>query len=306
MRRRLKVLTGWRRSCEFVGFALALMAYFPAPASALSITFDGVANGVASTGFSNGGALLAPGSLDPRYALIHVPSGCTGVTCQEAILDPFGPSTWVVLGPNGTYPLNGTWGSDDANSQWIGPRADQTNPETGGSIFPYVEVFASDTDFYAYRLVFNLTMLGLDPTTADIQLAWASDAGVDSAIRLCGVSSILDPVCAAGTAITGSANGGPMSLTTVSIVQGVDNAFFSNGLNALDFIIYNPTLSEGTLNPSGLRVDIISATTSDSPRQVPEPDTIWLLAAGLGTLIAGRRCRKWCTSNQECVRVNGV
>ena len=220
--------------------------------------------------------------MDPHYVLLQLPPGCTPVTCPEAVGDQFGPSAYV-LGPNGTDPVNGTtWALNDANSQWLGPRA-----------LPFVDVLASDADPYVFRMVFNVSALGLDPTTTNIQLAWASDTATNSAIRLCSVTSISDAACAAGTTITGSANGGPLGMTSVSLVHGLNGAFFSSGLNALDFIVYN---GGSTPSPLGFRVDILSATASDvavappPPQPVPEPTSLVLLGTGaLGVLVARRR-----------------
>jgi hypothetical protein len=50
---------------------------------------------------------------------------------------------------------------------------------------------------------------------------------------------------------------------------------------ALDFIVYNTPLDDGP-NPSGLRVEILSATASDTPpAPVPEPSTWVLFGAGM-------------------------
>ncbi|MCS7026132.1 MAG: PEP-CTERM sorting domain-containing protein [Bryobacteraceae bacterium] len=281
---------------------LACAAMLAATSNAAIVSFNSVFvngfPGVFSTGFSSSNTLLSGGAVDPHYTLIKLPAGCSGVPCAEDGVNPsgplglFGPSTYVVLGPNGTYPLNGVaWvRPNDSNSQWIGPRADQTNPVQGVN-----HIFSSSTDFYAYRMVFNLTAMGLVPSTANIQLAWLSDNNTNgsspllmSHIRLCAINSASDPVCPASTMITGSGNAGQGSatLTPVSIVHGVNNAFFSAGLMALDFIVYNANIPDGQLNPSGLNVDIISATAED----IPEPATVSLISFGLlGLGLAARR-----------------
>jgi hypothetical protein len=252
--------------------------------NAAIVHFNGVPNGVFSTGLSASNTLLSGGAVDPHYTLIKLPTGCSGIACQETSTpgDLFGPATYVVLGPAGTYPLNGTWTANDANSQWIGPRADQTNPPEGqGSTFDTTGIFSSNDDFYVYRLVFNLTALGLNPATANIQLAWLSDnnsngGALTSHIRMCGISSASDPVCSAGSTVPGSTNAGQSSgtLSPVNITSG-----FTSGLMALDFIVYNPVVPIGWNNPSGMRVQIISATADDNA--IPEPATIGLIGLGL-------------------------
>lgn len=262
--------------------------------TSFAVSFKNVANGVWNTGITTGNVLLAGGAADSNYSLIYLPSGCVGTNpnCQEngTSGDAFGPATYVVLGPNGTYPLvSGAWTlpNDTTNgadsSQWLGPRANQTNPVQGGTTFPNVEVFASDSDFYVYRMVFNLSALGLDPTTASISLGWLSDnRGAPDAnptnnahIRLCGINSATDPVCNVGTMVANSGNAGQSAgtLSQVSITSG-----FTTGLMALDFIVYNAVVPDTWLNPSGLRVVI---NTADAQAAIPEPGTLSLLGLAL-------------------------
>ena len=160
------------------------------------------------------------------------------------------------------------WAStNDLNSGWIGPRANQTNPVTGGTTFPNVEIFGAPGSPYVYRMVFNLTALGLNPLTANIQLGWISDGNSGSQIRLCSIASAADPVCAAGTTITASSNTGPTDplFSSVSIQHGFGNANFTAGLMALDFIVPHTPLAPGQLNPSGVRVKIFFASASFRP-----------------------------------------
>jgi hypothetical protein len=259
-----------------LGLTLLAISVAAVPAHAAPASFKNVNGGVYSTGLNISASALSGGAVDPHYVLHSLPAGCSGVACQEAttVGDLFGPSTYVVLGPNGTFPLVPTaWAvPNDTNSSWIGPRANQTNPITGGTTFPNVEVFAHASSPYVYRMVFNLTGLGLVPDTARLKLRWLSDGGPGSEIRLCPITSVSDPVCAPASAITGSGNAGPLStlLSPVLIADGVNNADFTSGLMALDFIVVNPAVASGQLNPSGFRV-IIDEALADPPSTGPLP-----------------------------------
>lgn len=270
--------------------------------TSFAVSFKNTANGVWNSGITTGNVLLAGGASDDNYKLIKLPTGCAGAACQETATpgDLFGPNSYVVLGPNGSFPLvPGAWSlqNDTSNgpnsSQWIGPRANQNNPVVGGTTFPNVEVYASDTDFYVYRMVFNLTALGLSPVGANISLAWLSDNSnapafsptLSSHIRLCAIASASDPVCDVSTMVANSGNGGQSagSLTPVSINSG-----FTGGLMALDFVVYNSVIGAG-LNPSGLRVVINSA---EATSVVPEPATLGLMSLALiGMGLYSRRKR---------------
>jgi len=271
-------------------FLTSLMALTVQAAS-----FMHVNNGVWSTGFSSGGTVLAtnvPATVDPHFYLLYTPAGCSGPSCIQDGGAPFGVNSYVVQDPGGQYPFTGTWLSNNANSSWIGPRSNQFNPMVGGTA-PNNEVFASATDFYVYRMVFNLSSLALLYNTANIQLAWLSDNNANNAataqahIRLCGITAVTDAVCNLSTAIGSSSNTGQnsLSLTNVSIAHGVNNANFSAGLNALDFIVYNQTVPFGA-NPSGMRVQLISANADPDPNPpIPEPASLLLISTGL--MVAG-------------------
>jgi len=272
-----------------------------------AVSFKNTANGVWNTGITTGNVLLGNGANNnPTYTLIHLPAGCSGANenCQQDNGSQFGPETYVVLGPNGTYPLvAGAWTlqNDTVNganaSQWIGPRANQVTPIQGGPNGDGPlnnEIFSSNDDFFVYRMVFNLGALGLNPASASISLGWLSDnRGAPDAnptnnahIRLCGISSASDPVCNLGSMVANSGNAGQgaATLSQVSISSG-----FTTGLMALDFIVYNAAVPATQFNPSGLRVVINSA---DADTEIPEPGTLSLLGfalLGLGAYARRKR-----------------
>lgn len=263
---------------------------------AQAASFLSVANGVWSTGVDNAGVVLAGGSVDPHYTLIP-PTACTTAdsTCLQSPGTLFGPSSYVLV--DNLFPLQTTspaWVSGNGpSSKWIGPRGDQSTTQTGSNLFASNAV----DQFYVYRMIFNLGALGLTGSNANISLAWASDNnGVFdsngnpialSHIRLCSISSASDPTCGIGSVVQGSGNlGQNQSLYTVHITNGV-NASFTSGMMALDFVVYNSVLAFGA-NPTGLRVDILSATADN----VPEPASLGLMGAGLLAIgIVSRRKR---------------
>lgn len=281
------------RRCLLLPAAMLLTCALASAASFLN-----VANGVWSTGFNVAGSLLPQTgvNVDGNYRLQQVPTGCAGVQCTTDGSTPFGNGAFVVENPGGQFPFN-VWLNNNANSQWIGPRANQTNPNVNGTTFPNVGVFGSSTSPYVYRLAFNLSALGLDPTTANIQLAWLADnsdnAGnplLSSHIRLCAISSLGDPLCPGGI-VPNSGNAGPAgtSLTPVSIVHNGTSVVFSSGWMALDFVVYNSPIAFGN-NPSGMRVQMLSADAQPDST-IPEPATLALVSAALITLGALRKRR---------------
>jgi hypothetical protein len=263
-----------------------------------TINFQNVNSGVWNTGtssFSSPNLIMTSlGSADPHYVLVPPASCQTGgsqvstINCEEAAGNPFGPSSYVLSSTNNQYPFDGAWPyeqEDDGptSSRWIGPRPDQTNPVVPGN-----NPFASGTEFYIYRMTFNLGLLGLNSGTMNIQLKWLSDnptnnqgttnppPTVQSNIRLCTVGSQNDTsvgTCANEVATGNPGQGASAFGDTVSIVSA-----FTTGWYALDFVVYNSVVDNQNLNPTGLRVQIVSATASDS---VPEPATFGLMASAL-------------------------
>lgn len=116
---------------------------------------------VFGTGLDPGGALLAPGAVDPHYIL-----------AASADWDYPGPDAIVV---NDGWPIDGTWLLNGPNSKWIAPRADQGSTGAGNA----------EGD-YTYQTTFSLT--GYDPGQVVLRGGWATDnTGLDILVN--GVSS---------------------------------------------------------------------------------------------------------------------
>lgn len=143
-----------------------------------------------------------------------------------------------------------SWMSNGPGSQWIAPSANQTSSGAGN---------------YMYRTTFDLS--GFNPSTASISGLWAADdKGLD--IKINGVS-------------TGQS-------TNTTFNPFAINSGFVSGLNTLDFLVLNDPNNHG-LNPSGLRVEFLSATarigTSVPASVVPIPAAVWLFGSGLVGLL---------------------
>ncbi len=151
----------------------------------------------------------------------------------------------------------GYWLANSSISRWIAPAVNQGYPSGAAN---------HAAGSYTYRLSFDLT--GLDPGTALISGGWAADNS-GTAILLNGVS-------------TGNFVNSYSSLKPFTLGSG-----FVAGINTLDFVVNN--LPAGGANPTGLRVEFLSAMATP----VPVPAAAWLFGSGLVGLFrfARRRAR---------------
>ncbi len=248
--------------------------------SASAVTFKNTANGVWSTGLDGSAVVLAGNTADSHYLLIK-PTGCD-VVPAPANCSGFGPNAITVVGPPGTV-----WSANDAESAWVGPIGNQQSVGSN-------DIYNSSTDFFVYRMLINFAALGLYADTANVSLRWLSDNNVNnvntpsqqSHIRVCSVANANSPVCAESTRVTGS-NSGAENTNPFSSQAPVNigPSYFTGQLIALDFIVFNSPIAFGG-NPSGLRVQILSAEADP----VPEPMTLSMM--GLGLLGLGLYARR--------------
>jgi hypothetical protein len=130
-------------------------------------------------------------------------------------------------------------------SKWLQPFSGNNDMAEGG--------------YYTFRTTFSLE--GLDPATASIAGRISSDNNTE--VFLNGVSM--------------GAISGPQAFltwTAFAITSG-----FVNGLNTLDFVVYNIPAAPGSRNPVSLRVEMDGNATV-----VPEPASLALLVSGLSAL----------------------
>jgi PEP-CTERM motif len=188
-----------------------------------------------NTGVDAVGAVLPGNSVgDAHYSLVATPVGSTG--------------TLRVVSAAGGYPV-GPWLGDNTLSRWIGPGNDDDVNGPAGA--------------YTYRTTFDLA--GLDPASAVIAGAWATDNnGLDILIN--GIS----------LGYTTASNQFQLGFAAFSVTSG-----FRAGINTLDFRVAN----DG--GPAGLRVQM--AGSADLGSEVPEPASLALTGVALLGLAATRR-----------------
>jgi hypothetical protein len=173
---------------------------------------------------------------------------------------PNGSASAYVTSTSG-FPFDGqsySWVANTGSSQWISPQSS------------YPNMGSDPAGYYTYETTFSLA--GFDPSTAVIVLNVAADN--DLTISL---NNNLEPFSIAGSDLS---NQHTMHAFTLS-------SGFLPGTNTLDFTVYNIPQDSG--NPSGLQVQIVSATAIDPP--IPEPGTLLVFGTGVLALSAFARRR---------------
>jgi len=223
------------------------MSVLAAGAYASSIT-------IFNTGVDGSGAPQPDGTVgDLHYALSYlgssyVPGSTTG-----------SPIETIVRTDGTTFPLDVyTAFAGDTQSAWIGPNNLGANNNYD---------FNGPAGYYDYRTIFDLS--GLNPATAQLMITWAMDnVGVDVLLNNVSLGQAYPPSGTQGFF------GTPPSF---SVTSG-----FVQGLNTLDFIVYNVP-DNNSDNPVALRIEV-SGTASLLDSAVPEPLSLGLMGSGLVAL----------------------
>jgi len=262
-------------------FVLSSLVLLCAGVAAHAVSFKNTANGVWSTGLDASAVVLTGNTADSHYFLIP-PTGCNVIPAPSNCTG-FGPNAITVVGPPGTL-----WSANDAGSAWVGPIGNQSAVQNNS-------IYNSSSDPYTYRMIVNFAALLLDPLTANVSLRVLSDNNVNnlanpsdqSHIRVCAVGDASNRTpCGSTSRVTGSATGAENTNPFSSQAAiNINSSYFTSALMAIDFVVYNSPIAFGA-NPSGLRVEVLSATADP----VPEPMTVTLIGVGmLGLGLLARR-----------------
>jgi hypothetical protein len=177
------------------------------------------------TVFGTGGSgTLAAGTADPNYILVGSIAGTTQVGVQTGNI--------VVTASNGGFPMPSVWVGDVPNlGFWISPQTTYIkSPGTQDAAGKFI-----------YEQKFNLS--GFQPSTASIVGSYAADSYL-LGIYLNGV-------------LVNKGGESYAALTAFTI-----NSNFVSGVNTLDFVANNNASSGTSPNPTGLFVEIKSATAT--------------------------------------------
>jgi PEP-CTERM motif len=164
-------------------------------------------------------------------------------------------------GLGGGWTFNTTNAGSTAGSAWIMPGSTQTANFT-------------DQTQYTYRTSFDLT--GYNLSTVNISGMWNGDNE--------GLGVYLNGILISQGSLP---SGGQFALSMVNFSIPIGSSAFISGINTLDFKLLNDFTGNGTKgidNPTGVRVQFISATGTFGNSSVPEPSSFIMLGLGLAAL----------------------
>jgi len=173
-------------------------------------------------------------------------------------------ATTATTTPGGFDP----WAANNATSSWISTQANAATITDGASAAPV----------YNYTLQFTVPSTYVLSSIV-IDGRWALDDYGVADIGGTQFSSVPDN-------LTSRYNAGAFAAQTFSITSANGLAL---GANTLTFAVTNKYQSNGTINPTGVRVEFTSITGDLA--EIPEPGTLVLLSGGLLALGFFRRRR---------------
>lgn len=218
-----------------------------------AIQIDGLHN----TGVKSGGGLWAHGQTDPDYTVARVlPSA------------PLPGIKNVVVDNSPAFPF-GYWAPNDGDSLWLG-----VTTGTSTEVDQTVDSVSEGHGYYDWTIHFDIPAFA-DLSTISITGLWGSDnPGLDIMLGnlTFGIQS---------TGNTSDGYGVPLDAFSIGSLLGDK---FAYGDNWLTFRVRNDAQNGG--NPTGLRVDEMSATFEPLLVGAPVPEASSFLVIGLGGIFA--------------------